>query len=266
MGFNAVSKRHKIKNYKHEDKNMVFRLFIFAGILLTANTCLSRGDEPHWSYQNSSAWGDLSHSYSECKLGKHQSPVNIQTSQTQKANLSPIKVSYEPAVAEVLNNGHTIQVNLANAGSVTVPSGRYELQQFHFHTPSEEQVNGKSFPLVAHLVHQNKDGKLAVIAVLFNEGAENPAITPIFSIMPMREGRINMDAYFDATSLLPANLAYYQFSGSLTTPPCSEGVTWQVLMKPVSISSSQLKHFYKAYKLNARPIQPLNGRIIQSSN
>jgi len=155
---------------------------------------------------------------------------------------------------------------LADAGSATVPSGQYRLLQFHFHTPSEEMINGKSFPLVAHLVHKNSDGKLAVIAVLFKEGKENSALAPIFAAMPAKEGKVSLASGFDVSSILPSSLGYYSFTGSLTTPPCSEGVAWQVLSASAEISKAQIEAFHAIYKMNARPVQPLNGRVIQGSN
>lgn len=242
------------------------KLLAFAAFSFAANLSFADGAAPHWTYGEVKEWGQLAPAYAECKLGKTQSPIDIQTKSVQKANLTPIKIAYKAATAEVINNGHTIQVNLTDAGIATVPSGPYQLLQFHFHTPSEEKINGKTFPLVAHLVHKNASGKLAVIAVLFKEGKENPALTPIFAAMPAKEGEANLPANFDATSLLPSTLGYFAFTGSLTTPPCSEGVAWQVLNTPVEISKAQIEAFRKIYKHNARPVQPLNGRVVQESN
>ena len=135
---------------------------------------------PHWTYGEIKEWAELAPAYAECKIGKAQSPIDIQTKAVQKANLSPIKTAYKAAAAEVVNNGHTIQVNLTDAGTATVPSGQYQLLQFHFHTPSEEKINGKNFPLVAHLVHKNAEGKLAVIGVLLNEGKDSEAIKTLW--------------------------------------------------------------------------------------
>ena len=240
-------------------------------LALTLLSCLTNFSfasdaTPHWTYDEVKGWGELTPAYAECKVGKAQSPINIQTKSVQKASLTPIKTTYKAAPAEVVNNGHTIQVNLSDAGAAAVPSGEYQLLQFHFHTPSEEKINGTSFPLVAHLVHKNADGKLAVIAVLFKEGKENPALTSIFATMPKVEGKAALPANFDATALLPNSLGFYAFTGSLTTPPCSEGVAWQVLNTPVEISKAQIAAFRKIYKLNARPVQALNGRVVQESN
>ena len=242
------------------------KLLVLATLTFAASLSFAEGAAPHWTYGEEKEWGTLAPAFAECKLGKTQSPIDIQTKSVQKANLAPIKTAYKSAASEVINNGHTIQVNLTNAGSATVPSGEYQLLQFHFHTPSEEKINGKNFPLVAHLVHKNADGKLAVIAVLFKEGKDNPALTPIFSVMPAKEGKVALQGNFDASTLLPSTLGYYAFTGSLTTPPCSEGVAWQVLNTPVEISKSQIASFQKIYKMNARPVQPLNGRVVQESN
>ncbi|MBU3548872.1 carbonic anhydrase [Polynucleobacter sp. P1-05-14] len=242
------------------------KLLVLAVLSFTATFSFADGSAPHWTYGEVKEWGALAPAYAECRLGKTQSPIDIQTKSVQKANLSPIKTAYKTAAAQVINNGHTIQVNLTDAGTARVPSGEYQLLQFHFHTPSEETINGKPFPLVAHLVHKNAEGKLAVIAVLFKEGKENPALTAIFATMPAKEGEAKLATNFDATTLLPASLGYYAFTGSLTTPPCSEGVAWQVLNTPVEISKAQIEAFRKIYKNNARPVQPLNGRIVQESN
>jgi carbonic anhydrase len=219
---------------------------------------------PHWDYSEAAKWGDIAEDYRTCKLGKNQSPIDIKTSAVEKSNLAKIKTSYAAGSAEVVNNGHTIQVNLKDAGSATVPSGKYDLLQFHFHTPSEEKINGSNFPLVAHLVHKNEAGNLAVIAILFKLGKENVALKEIFSNMPEKEGTKVLPSSLDVTKLLPSNLSYYAFVGSLTTPPCSENVAWQVIKAPVEISKSQMDAFKKIFAMNARPTQPLNGRKVQA--
>jgi len=221
----------------------------------------------HWGYQGKGGaahWGDLQADYATCKLGKLQSPVDIRG--TEKADLPALGFHYENGPAEVVNNGHTIQVNLANAGSAALASGSYKLLQFHFHTPSEEKINGKAFPLVAHLVHRNEDGKLSVVAVLFKLGKENPVLAKVFAAMPTEaDGKAELPGGLNPADILPAKQGYYAYIGSLTTPPCSEGVRWQVLKDPVELSAAQLKAFKKLYPMNARPVQPLNGRSFQES-
>jgi carbonic anhydrase len=219
----------------------------------------------HWSYKEVKEWGACSPAHAECKFGKSQSPIDILTKDIPVASLIPIQIDYRASQAEVVNNGHTIQVGLKDGGYASFPSGSYKLLQFHFHTPSEEKINGKNFPLVAHLVHQNTEGKLAVLAVLFKEGKVNKALAPIFKVMPRNEGRVPLASSYDTSVLLPKSLSYYAFTGSLTTPPCNEGVAWQVLKSPVEISKSQIESFQKVFQRNARPVQPLNGRVVQQS-
>lgn len=239
---------------------------LLLALSLVAVSASAQDHASHWSYKDANEWGACAPAHAECRLGKKQSPVDIPTKNVELANLRPIEIAYRASQAEVINNGHTIQVGLKDGGVATFPSGSYKLLQVHFHNPSEEKMNGKNFPLVAHLVHQNAEGKLAVLAVLFKEGKTNKPLESIFSVMPSREGRVALPKPFDASSLLPSSLSYYAYTGSLTTPPCSEDVAWQILMTPVDISKAQLDSFKKLYSMNARPVQPLNGRVIQRSN
>jgi len=221
---------------------------------------------PHWGYGEAAKWGDLSAEFKECKLGKEQSPIDIATKATEKAKLAAIGFNYKAGAGEVVNNGHTIQVNLADAGSAKFAAGDYQLLQFHFHTPSEEKVDGKNFPMVAHLVHKSAAGGLGVVGIMFKEGKENAALKSVFEAMPVKEGGMSaLKGKLDPVDLLPADKGYYAFKGSLTTPPCSEGVAWHVLKQPVELSKAQIEAFRKLYKMNARPVQPLNGRKVQES-
>ena len=222
-------------------------------------------EHAHWEYQGKAGtahWGELEQDFAACKLGKAQSPIDIHGA--RPGTPAPIGFSYAASAADIVNNGHTVQVNLANGGLVHLASGDYKLVQFHFHTPSEETVNGKHYPLVAHMVHRNDAGELAVVAVLFRQGHENAALKPLFAGLPMHAGDTHPVAGdVDAAALLPAGHAYYAYMGSLTTPPCSEGVHWQILKQPVEISKGQLAAFHKLYRMNARPVQPLNGRVVE---
>ncbi|WBS04993.1 carbonic anhydrase family protein [Pseudoduganella sp. SL102] len=219
----------------------------------------------HWEYTGKAGtahWGELEQDFSACKLGKAQSPIDIRH---EKAGApAPIGFNYAASAADIVNTGHTVQVNLAQGGAVHLASGDYQLVQVHFHTPSEEKIHGKRYPLVAHMVHRNAAGELAVVAVLFRQGKENAALKPVFAELPAHAGdRHPIDGAFDAAALLPAQHAYYAYMGSLTTPPCSEGVHWQVLKQPVEVSKAQLAAFRKLYRMNARPVQPLNGRTVE---
>jgi carbonic anhydrase len=223
---------------------------------------------PHWSYGGSDGpdhWGGLDKAFSTCQLGHHQSPIDIRAS--KPADLPPIQFAYQRTPLHIINNGHTIQINYAPGSFITVGNKRYQLTQFHFHHPSEERINGKGFEMVVHLVHRAPDGALAVVAVLLDAGAANPVIASLWQHLPPHEGSEQKldDVQVDVTGLLPQDHGYYTFAGSLTTPPCTEDVTWFVLKTPEAISQSQADAFGKLYPRDARPIQPLNGREVLAS-
>jgi carbonic anhydrase len=246
---------------------------VIAALAILCLPLATRGDEghPHWQYgkghEGPTHWAELSPEYAACGPGKHhhQSPIDIRGA--AKADLPALQVAYQAAATNVVNNGHTIQVNVPPGSTVTVGDHRYELQQFHFHAPSEEAVSGKHAALVAHLVHKDADGKLAVVAVLFDVGAASAALVPVFAAMPAKVGEeAPLGQGVDPAALLPAKQGYYEYEGSLTTPPCSEGVRWFVLKQHATLSQEQLQAFKKLYPHNARPLQPLNGRTIRTSS
>ena len=219
----------------------------------------------HWAYAGHGGpaeWGTLDHDFAACKLGKLQSPIDIRGAKA--AELPPIKFDYKPAALKVIDNGHTVQVNYAPGSSITLDGTVFELKQFHFHAPSENQIRGKSYPLEGHLVHADKDGNLAVVAVMFREGAANKALAKLWPLMPTEAGaKTALPNAFAAAGLLPTNRAYYRFSGSLTTPPCSEGVRWLVMKAPVSASAEQIEAFtHVMHHPNNRPVQAVNGRTV----
>lgn len=245
------------------------KIAAFCALAALPFTVLAAGHgHAHWGYEGKAGaahWGSLEPGFALCKDGKAQSPINIVTTQAAKAALTPIGIGYQATAGEVINNGHTIQVNLNDAGNASFGHSPYKLLQFHFHSPSEEQIDGKHFPMVAHFVHKNAEGKLAVVAVLFKQGKENTALKAVFNQLPAHEGDKVALASIDPAAVLPESLDYYGFEGSLTTPPCSEGVRWQVLKTPMELSAAQISAFKKLYKMNARPVQPLHGRKIQVS-
>lgn len=222
---------------------------------------------PHWTYEGEGGpnhWGDLDEKFSACKLGHEQSPIDIQN--PEKANLDPIQFDYKPAPLKLIDNGHTVMVNYAGGSSITVGGHRYELKQFHFHHPSEEKINGKAFQLVIHLVHADAEGKLAVVAVLLDPGPAQATVKTIWDHLP-KEKNVERDAgvTINASDLLPSDHGYYNFMGSLTTPPCSEQVTWFVLKTAGSVSDAEVKTFSAIYPNNARPTQPVGARVIKVS-
>lgn len=226
------------------------------------------GGGPHWEYEGKEGpqhWGALHKDYAACGIGKVQSPINI--TDTRKEKLPGIEFAYSPTPLKIINNGHTVQVNLGGGSGIKIGKDSYKLLQFHVHTPSEEQVNGKAYDMVAHFVHKNDAGRLAVVAVLFETGKDNAALAPVVTHLPKKAGPEQSVAgvSIDAAKLLPADKGYYTFEGSLTTPPCSEGVRWMVLKSPVQASSAQLASIRAVVHHNARPVQPLHGRVVKES-
>ena len=221
----------------------------------------------HWGYSGHGGpehWGELSSDYQMCMLGKNQSPIDIRTKKAYKTHLKPIKIHYATGTKDVVDNGHTEQVDIAPGSYIVVDGIKFELKQFHFHTPSENRINGKSFPLEAHFVHADEHGNLAVLALMFKYGKANKILEKIWNTMPEKEGKkaLTMSAK-DVKHLLPQKKDYYRYNGSLTTPPCSEGVRWLVLKHPVTVSKAQVEKFAKIMgHHNNRPVQPLNARVI----
>ena len=209
-------------------------------------------------------WADLSPYYHQCRDGLKQSPINVYRSKTSSSPI--LKTNYKATPLTIVNNGHTVQVNYATGSTLTVGTKKYRLLQFHFHTPSEHLKDGRSYPLEGHLVHIDDFGGLAVLGVFLKEGdTTNAFLKPIFDNLPKTEGEVKTvsGVNVNVTGLLPRDREYYGYSGSLTTPPCSEGVSWMVLENTVTVSKAQLEQFRAIFHGNARPEQPLNGRTIR---
>lgn len=245
------------------------------GVRRPAKPVLEKADEHaeqheiHWAYGGEGGpdnWGKLKSEYEMCTKGTRQSPIDIK--EGARLELEPIRFDYKPSPLRIVDNGHTVQVNYLEGSSITVAGERYDLKQFHFHKPAEERIDGRSFALVAHLVHQSVEGRLAVVAVLFDMREQDNAflrgLWPHLPLEPKREV-FNSAVSIDANELLPETRTYFTYMGSLTTPPCSEGVRWIVLKTPVEISPKQVAVFGRLYMANARPIQPANGRLIKES-
>jgi carbonic anhydrase len=219
----------------------------------------------HWGYAGEvgpANWGKIDPKFAMCALGRNQSPIDL--AHLVEAELKPLKLAYKAGASSIVNNGHTVQVDYSPGSTLAVEGRTFELKQFHFHAPSENRVGGKEFPLEAHLVHADKDGNLAVVAVLFQEGAANALLAKAWPKIPAKAGdKADLPAGLSAAQLLPADRDYYRFNGSLTTPPCSEGVVWLVMKKPATVSKAQVEQFSKALgSANNRPVQPVNARPI----
>ena len=219
----------------------------------------------HWGYSGevgAERWATLDAAYVVCGTGVNQSPIDLDG--LIDAELAPLSLDYGPAVTDIVNNGHSIQVGYGAGSALTIEGRSFELKQFHFHSPSENTIDGKHYPLEAHLVHQDANGHLAVVAVMFSEGSENAFLETLWKAVPAEAGQKGaLPAGLSAASLLPSDQSYYRFNGSLTTPPCSEGVVWAVLKSPSGVSARQVEQFSAMLGFaNNRPVQPRNARPV----
>lgn len=232
-------------------------------------------EDPAWSYEPAavgpSAWGKLSGKWSACGAGRSQSPIDIE--KTKQSALPALRTTFRPAelkivhhehMADIVNTGHTVQVNYTEGDKLKIGEEEFELLQYHFHSPSEHTVGGKRFAMEMHLVHRSADSRFAVVGVLIEEGAENPAFEPIWANLPNSKGVENHleHVQVDVNQLLPQMTASYRYTGSLTTPPCSESIQWILMQTPVQLSKQQIDAFRSVLSGNNRPVQPLNGRTV----
>jgi carbonic anhydrase len=225
-----------------------------------------------WSYEGGPRgpdhWGDLDPDYAACKSGKEQSPIDIRSA--NKVDLPAIRFEYKSGPLRMINNGYTaVRVDYppGNGNFLIVGDKRYELTQFHFHRPSEEYIHGKPFDMVIHLMHASGDGKVAAVAVLLRSGGSNATIQRLWEHMSKTAGQETPIAgvMLNPTGLLPHDTGYYTYRGSQTAPPCSEGVTWFVLKTPIDISADEISAFAELYPHDVRPLQPLNGRVVEET-
>ncbi len=214
-----------------------------------------------WNYDQPEQWSTLNQKYSACN-GLNQSPINIE--RTVKAELEPLKFSYNTMIHTIENKGHTVQVDFAQGGELQLDGETFVLKQFHLHSPSENLIKGKSYPLEIHFVHANTQGELAVVAMMFAQGTENPMLKRMWNRLPKKQSeKVVLKTPQPVNEMLPKNLDYYRFSGSLTTPPCSEGVRWLILKEIQQASATQISEFSKLMgHPNNRPVQSLNGRVV----
>ena len=232
----------------------------------------ARAQEPphpvHWGYEGEggpSNWGALKPEYSLCARGERQSPIDIRDGIA--VDLAAVQFDYRPSGFSVIDNGHTVQVDLAPGNAIEVMGRRFELLQFHFHRPSEERISGRQYEMSAHLVHRDPDGRLAVVAVVLERGADQPVLQQVWNNLPLEKNEaVPAPDAIDPNALLPTDRRYFTYMGSLTTPPCSEGVLWMVMQQPVPASPQQIGIFQRLYPMNARPVQAAGGRLIKQSN
>lgn len=220
-----------------------------------------------WGYKGAHGpdhWGEIDADSKVCATGTQQSPIDIE--HPIKAQLPPIKIAWHDRVETIVNNGHTIQLNVVPGSTLTMGSDSYTLVQFHFHHPSEHTVASKPYAMEAHFVHQNDDGSLVVLAVMMKAGSRNAVFKKIVETMPQQVGPpVSADKAIDPHALLPSERGYYRYAGSLTTPPCSEVVDWVLLREPIQVAQADIEAFAKVYPMNARPVQNDNRRFVLMS-
>ena len=219
----------------------------------------------HWGYEGPEGpdkWGTLEGDWAACATGRKQSPIDI--AGPTEGDVPDVGIDYKPTRVNILNNGHTIQVNCDEGSSITVELKVFKLLQFHFHTPSEHTVAGNPYDLEVHFVHKSDEGKLAVVGALIERGGPNEALGAVWQHLPPAQADVKTiaGAMVDPAAVLPTDRSYYNYAGSLTTPPCTEGVHWFVLTTPVTMSGEQIATFQKIFRGNARPVQPLNDRTV----
>ncbi|MCB1885962.1 MAG: carbonic anhydrase family protein [Rhodocyclaceae bacterium] len=221
----------------------------------------------HWDYSGIGGpdnWGKLKPEFSTCENGNRQSPIDI--SDGIRVDLAPIEFSYLPSYFRIVDNGHTVQVNLGTGSTIRVMGRTYDLIQFHFHRPSEFRIGGRGYDMEVHLVHQDLDGRLAVVSVMLERGTAHPIVQTLWNNLPLeRQASYAPEIAIDPNDLLPVDRRYATFMGSLTTPPCTEGVMWMVMRQPVQVSVDQIAIFSRLHPMNARPLQDMADRLIKMS-
>ena len=246
-------------------------------LAVLAAACASRAHGPaathgpHWDYgpdHGPARWASLDPANAACASGTRQSPIDIVPGEAVRpappAGVTELRAVHREHAADVVHNGHTVQVDDPGADTLSLGGEPYALVQYHFHSPSENTVAGRPFPMEMHLVHRSPGGALAVLGVLIEEGAENAAFAPLWSQLPRHAGAAIHLARgaVDVDAMLPRDRAAWRFDGSLTTPPCTEGVTWLVFAQPIALSARQIATFRAVMDGNSRPVQPRNGRVV----
>lgn len=257
-------------------------IFVVSHVAVATASDDAQAQLPHWNYdegEGPAQWGELSSAYSLCGEGLGQSPIDLVANPGSDSagdrktgdrhiefqySASPLRIVRQSHIADVLNSGHTIQINPDGESTLDLDGEHFRLVQFHFHASSEHTLDGRRFPMELHAVHQSQSGELAVVGVFIRSGEAHPTVSQLWAHIPEREGMVDHHENVEITpgALLPAKISIFRYSGSLTTPPCSENVRWVVIAEPIELSEEQIETFKKFYPRNNRPLQPLNGRKI----
>jgi len=237
-----------------------------AAVAITAAAAPKRGTA--WSYEGElgpANWSKINDGWAKCGTGNRQSPIDLRDG--IKVNLEQISFDYHPSSFSEVNNGHTISVTVGSGNFITVGNQTYELQEFHFHRPSEEKINGKGTEMVMHMVHRSAEGRIAIVAVLLERGQPHGLMQTIWDNLPLEKNEtVSPAIVIDPMDALPEKREYFTYMGSLSEPPCTEGVLWMVFKQPRKASPAQMALFSRLYPLNARPVQSTAGRMIKESN
>ncbi|BBC35532.1 hypothetical protein SGFS_068260 [Streptomyces graminofaciens] len=223
----------------------------------------------HWGYEGADGpanWATLAEDFEACEAGKEQSPIDLDDDGAHVVEAAvdkAVTIDYKPVTAELVNNGHSIQANVSAGSEIVIDGTSYDLKQFHFHLPSEHTEEGEHTAMEVHFVHADKDGDLAVVGVLMEEKAGKSAFSDLLAGLPGEEGETRrIEGEIDLTAFLPGDRDQYQYDGSLTTPPCAEGVKWTVLKEPVTVAPDEVAAYKELFPKSNRPTQPLNDREI----
>lgn len=236
------------------------RAFLAGLFACPACAAAAQAEAIHWNYEGAAKWGALDGSYKSCSIGAEQSPIDLKGA--IPASLGQVAIDWTPQAFVIVNNGHTIQANAAPGGSLTLGSEKFDLKQFHFHTPSEHAVDGKRTAMEAHFVHAQPGGKLAVVGMLMVAGPANAGFAEVMRTAPKGEGEAKLNQPLNPNAFLPNNRAMIRYEGSLTTPPCSELVDWNVLVDPIAVAAADIEAFRTIFPMNARPLQPTGRRFL----
>ncbi len=241
----------------------VFAVVVLAGVLAARAEEPSKAEgEKHWGYTHGITpqhWGEVSPT---CATGVHQSPIALSTKQARpQTPAQPLEFAWSRATGELVDTGHSDQVNLPPGNAITYGGTRFELVQFHFHSPSEHVIDGKPAPMEVHFVHRSAEGKLAVVGVMLAQGTAASACAPVLTALPAPAEKKTVEV--DLPAMLPKDHRHFTYSGSLTTPPCSEDVQWIVMLRPDQVSKAEIDGFRARYPRDARPLQPSKGRTVE---
>jgi len=239
---------------------------MLAGLLacpVCAGLARAEGAAPHWAYEGhggADEWGGLDQKFKACAVGSEQSPIDLK--KATKADIGALKIDWVAETNKIVNNGHTIQANVAGASSAQLDGENFALKQYHFHTPSEHALEGARTDMEVHFVHANAAGKLAVVGVFMKAGAAHKGFAAIMAAAPKAEGEASLAAAVDPKSFLPKSKARFRYEGSLTTPPCSEIVDWNVFEQPIEVAEKDIRAFVNLFPMNARPLQAVGRRFL----